>query len=315
MNRLAVISNPKSHRNLHGPAFLCPAQALPFLAGTAAPVTQTELLTALTRFKQQGADILVINGGDGTLRDVLSALWRIDPDWRPALSLVPGGKTNLTAYDVGCVPHGAEGLRRIFDAASHNRLRRHIVTRPVMDIARPDVADQHVCGMFLGAGAFSGATELARNEANAMGLYHGLAVAWTIASVVARNMRSNADGAVPIALSADSVEIFDKDQFILIATTANRIVMGLKPFWGPGGGAIRFTAIDGPPKSLARALLPVLRGRPRRWMLSSGYNSGRADTLTLRLASRFTVDGELFDPGPSGRIEISARRTFDFVYP
>ena len=315
MNRVAVISNPKSHRNLHGSTLSCFAHEPSFVAGMAAPATQSELLTALTRFKEQDADILVINGGDGTLRDALSAMWRIDPDWRPALSLVPGGKTNLTAYDVGCVPHGAEGLRRIFDAARHNRLRRHTVTRPVMDIARPDVTGQHICGMFLGAGAFSAATELARNEANAIGLYHGLAVAWTIASMVVRNMRGGAGGATPLSLNADGVEILNRDQFILIATTANRIVMGLKPFWGAGDGAIRFTAIDGPPQNLARALLPVLRGRPRQWMLSGGYNSGSANTLTLRLASRFTVDGELFDPGPSGRIEISARRTFDFVHP
>lgn len=300
---------------MRGPALRCGGKDFPFLAGIAEPASQTELMAALTRFKQQGVEILLINGGDGTLRDVLSALWRVDPEWRPALCLMPGGKTNLAAHDVGCVRHGADGLRQVLDAAGRNQMRRHRVTRMVMDITRPDFSAEPVCGMFLGAGAFSQATELSRREANAIGLYHGLAVAWTIASMLVRNMSGRGAAAVPLKMDADGVKVLDSDQFIFIATTAHRIVMGLRPFWGAGDGAIRYTAIEGPPKGLARAVWSILRGKPRPWMQAAGYRSGRADKLTIRLSSPFTVDGELFDPGPSGLIEISARRAFDFVRP
>lgn len=315
MNRLAIIGNPKSHRNLRGSALKPDLPKCPFFIGLAEPETQAELLAALTRFKQQGAEILAVNGGDGTLRDVLTALWRIDPAWRPALSLIPGGKTNLAAYDVGCVPHGPGGLQQILDAASQNRLDRHRVSRAVLDITRSDDPGQTICGMFFGAGAFSAATELARHEANALGLYHGLAVAWTIGSMLARNLFSRGGDATPMILTTEAGRVLEGDQFILLATSSQRLVMGLKPFWGDNTGAIRYTAIAGPPAGLARALLPILRGRPKPWMLDAGYHSGSADRLDLQLASPFTVDGELFDPGPSGRIEISAHRRFDFVHP
>jgi len=315
LNRLAIISNPKSHRNLRGPAALRDLSKCDFFAGFAEPGTQAELLATLIKFKQQGANIIAINGGDGTVRDVLTALWQIDPQWQPALSIIPGGKTNMVAYDVGSVTHGPEGLRQILDAASKGLLDRNKVSRPILEITRFDSPAPPICGLFFGAGAFSRGTELAQTQANALGLYHGLAVAWTIMSMVVRTMRGKAGENSVTALTADGALVQDGEQFIMLATSSQRITMGLNPFWGPHTGAIRYTVIDGPPVRLVSALLPVLRGHPRPWMEAAGYRSGSADHLTLRLTSRFTVDGELFDPGPSGLIKLSARRTMDFVHP
>jgi len=315
LNRLAIISNPKSHRNLRGPAALCDLSKCNFFAGFAEPGTQAELLAMLIKFKQQGANIIAINGGDGTVRDVLTALWQVDPHWRPALCLIPGGKTNMIAYDVGSVTHGPEGLRQILDAASKGQLDRNKVSRPVLDIIRPGDSSPPICGIFFGAGAFSRGTELAQSQANALGLYQGLAVAFTITSMLVRTLRGKAGENAVATLTADNIVVQDGPQFILLATSAQRIILGLNPFWGQQAGAIRYTVVDGPPVRLVSALLPILRGRPRPWMEAAGYRSGSADHLTLRLTSRFTVDGELFDPGPSGLIEISARRFFDFVRP
>ncbi len=315
MNRLAIISNPRSHRNLRGPGALSELPQCPYLMGFCEPDSQAELLTALAGFRQQNVSVIAINGGDGTVRDVLTAMWRIDPEWRPALTLIPGGKTNLIANDVGCAPPGPAGLRQILEAASHNRLDRHRVNRPVIDITRTGSPGPPICGLFFGAGAFSRGTELAQVEANALGLYQGLAVAWTIGSMLVRSMRGKAGEATPMALSAGGGTALEGEVFIMLATSSKRIIMGLNPFWGPQTGAIRYTTIAGPPVRLLAALWPVLRGRPRPWMAAGGYHSGSADHLSLRLTSRFTVDGELFDPGPGGMIELSARRTMDFVHP
>ena len=315
MNRLAIISNPKSHRNLRGPLVLRDQPECDFFAGFAEPETQAELLRALINFKQQGADIIAINGGDGTVRDVLTALWQADPDWRPALSIIPGGKTNMIAYDVGSARHGPAGLRQILDAAGKGVLGRNKVSRPVLDIIRPNDPGPPICGMLFGTGAFSRGTELSRAQANALGLYQGLAVALTIASMSVGTLRGT-DGENPVtAVTADGAGVQDGPQFLMLATSSQRIIMGLKPFWGPRGGAIRYTVIDGPPRRLLSALLPVLRGKPKPWMHAAGYRSGSAGHLTVRLTSSFTVDGELFDPGHSGLIELSARRLYDFVHP
>ncbi|HYE52446.1 MAG TPA: diacylglycerol kinase, partial [Azospirillaceae bacterium] len=66
---------------------------------------------------------------------------------------------------------------------------------------------------------------------------------------------------------------------------------------------------------LARALLPVMRGRPRPWMLESGYASGTAGIIEMELEQPFIIDGEVYEPGPGGRIRLTAPRTVDFVVP
>jgi len=49
-----------------------------------------------------------------------------------------------------------------------------------------------------------------------------------------------------------------------------------------------------------------VRGRPRPWMHQAGYASTRADHISLRLSSPVVLDGEVFDPGPHGQVELSA---------
>jgi len=194
-------------------------------------------------------------------------------------------------------------------------LRRNKVSRPVLDIIRPDDSGPPICGMLFGTGAFSRGTELSRAQANALGLYQGLAVALTIASMIIRTLRGTAGENPVTTLTADGAIVQDGSQFIMLATSAQRIIMGLKPFWGPQTGAIRYTVIDGPPRRLLSALLPIMRGKPQAWMQAAGYRSASANHLSVRLTSSFTVDGELFDPGPSGLIELSAHRMFEFVHP
>lgn len=106
MNRLAIISNPKSHRNLRGSALKPDLPKCPFFIGLAEPETQAELLAALTRFKQQGAEILAVNGGDGTLRD-----------WPAAAARLPAGASATVSTSVFQAPQSAHWPAHLLAAA------------------------------------------------------------------------------------------------------------------------------------------------------------------------------------------------------
>jgi hypothetical protein len=84
------------------------------------------------------------------------------------------------------------------------------------------------------------------------------------------------------------------------------------PFWGHDHGAIKLTTIASPAPRFGRAAISVVRGRPRPWMHHAGYASTRADRISLRLTSPIVVDGEVFDPGPHGHVELSAGPVFEF---
>ncbi|RZM32659.1 MAG: hypothetical protein EOP67_26515, partial [Sphingomonas sp.] len=97
--RTGIICNPKSHRNRSSVE-----ATKPFLSGTVlavTPRTQAELAEVLTDFARHGIELLVIDGGDGTIRDVMTAAARVWTGAAPRVAIVPSGKTNALALDLG----------------------------------------------------------------------------------------------------------------------------------------------------------------------------------------------------------------------
>ena len=94
---VGFIRNPKSHRNKgHGEASTLPAHVI-----MAEPLTRAELEDALADFARRKIAVLAISGGDGTIRDVLTCGSPLfGNDW-PALVILPQGKTNALALDLG----------------------------------------------------------------------------------------------------------------------------------------------------------------------------------------------------------------------
>jgi hypothetical protein len=64
---------------------------------------------------------------------------------------------------------------------------------------------------------------------------------------------------------------------------------------------------------LARALLPVLRGRPRPWMSARGYLSRGADAITIATREPLVIDGEFVQPEPDVPVLLRSDREAVFV--
>ena len=65
---------------------------------------------------------------------------------------------------------------------------------------------------------------------------------------------------------------------------------------------------------LPRSLTGILRGKPASFVTEeNGYVSRNAKRVELSADCGFTVDGELFDPEPGRRIEITADQSIRFV--
>lgn len=100
---IAVVTNPRSRQNRRNPKM---AGQLAYLLGqkgeVAQPQSREELEVAARRFRDQGVDLLAINGGDGTAHVVLSAfkqVWGDDP--LPMIALLRGGTMNTVASGIG----------------------------------------------------------------------------------------------------------------------------------------------------------------------------------------------------------------------
>lgn len=315
MQRLAVISNPKSQRNRQG--------ALAAVKGVVdghAHVRHEELWDfselggIIERSVADGVEVIAVNGGDGTVQAVLTELGRRNLNGSaPKLAVLAGGMTNVIAKDVGLDAAPAKGLERLLAGEAIQE-----VSRSLIGFAR--TADEPpFYGMFFGAAGFYQAVKLANDKVRKRGVAGSMASASTLALSIFRLLfgRTGSDDPLyrgePMAIGLDGKLGEETPYLILIATTLDRLILGLSPFWGDDRGTIRYTSIDFPPKRLARALLPVLRGKPSGWMREEGYRSGAACDILLDIKSPVVLDGEIFYPDPDQPIRLTGDRTQTFL--
>ncbi|MCW0210947.1 MAG: diacylglycerol kinase family protein [Achromobacter sp.] len=314
MTRVGLIVNPRSRHNRSGD-FRRRAAAFADLP-QAEPRTTTELTEVLTDFRRRGVRVVAVSGGDGTLREVLTALPAAYGGEAPDIALLPAGKTDLAARVVGRAGQGAAGLRRLLDAARRGALTR--VEWPVLEIAWRDAPERRVRGFLFGAAGFTTGTRIANSHVHRAGFYNATAVALSIAATAAATLFGSRRHALlegeEMIVGVDGAPRRGGRHFLTMATTLDRLVLGLTPFWGEGDKPVRWLDVPAKPPRLMAALLPTLRGRPRPWMIDAGYASGRADEMVVETAQPFVVDGELFEPGARG-IRLSARQRVGFVTP
>lgn len=316
MTRIGVISNPRSRQNLRQLAairqLLETAPRIPHRE----PESPAEIASVLRQFAESGIDLVVVNGGDGTVLSVMTELLNGSRDWVPRLAVLPGGTTNLIAADVGLGREPAEALRRLMrngsDGSALIETKRSVVSLRYAE----DRAPAH--GMFFGTAAFYRGTMLGRDEVHPLGFEKsaaaGLSLLWfLLRAFFSRRGPNPLYRGETMEVRVDGKPIPEPEQFVLLGTTLRRLILGLRPFWGDGPGNLRYTSISFPPRRFGRAILPLMRGRPRPWMASHGYRSGLAEEVTLVTDCPIVMDGEVFPTSRRFPVVIRADHELTFV--
>ncbi|WP_176473057.1 diacylglycerol/lipid kinase family protein [Sphingomonas lenta] len=311
--RVGLISNPRSHRN--STVALAGSDPRPGVVA-AAPRTRAELRDVLTRFAEERIDLLVIDGGDGTVRDVLTCAGDVWGARWPRLAVLPSGKTNALAIDLGTPKEWTldQALAAARDGGTTSRA-------PVV-VERRDGADGAVRGFLFGAGAFVGATALAQRTHRAgafNGVAVGLALSWAVAQTFfgspsgewRRGERMRVRHHERSAPMHDAALASDRASYLFLASTLERLPLGVRPF-GSSRPGLKTLAIDAPPRRMLSAVGPLLGGSEAAWLERAGYHRVDAPSLDLDLDGEFILDGERF---PAGRYRISEGVPLNFVTP
>lgn len=309
---VGVIYNPRSHRNL-GADFdcgLCPHVHI------AQPRERGQLPVALADFAAKGIDLLVINGGDGTVRDVLTCGQAIFGDDWPAIAVLPKGKTNALTVDLG-VPDDWT-LQDAIDALDHgSRVHR----RP-MTVSRADEPGSSVAGFILGAGAFTKATQ-AGQSAHKLGAFDSMVVAVTglwalLQSLFATRSNPWRQGArMRIGLGAADAPMAHSGhgdpamRQLLFASTLERLPAGINPFGALRSG-LKLAAIDQISRRTTALIPLVLTGKIRNGLRERGIHQLAATQFSLAIEDQFILDGEAF---PAGHYRIEQGPELAFVAP
>ncbi len=276
--------------------------------------TPAELTQAIQQFAQRGVQVLVINGGDGTVQATLTALLQ-QPCFAvlPLLAILPSGTTNMTAGDVGIQgsPQRALGKLLAWSRQPQNPVRfikRHIL--------RVETSDACLFGMFFGAGAIIRGIELCHQRLYTLGLRNewapGVATLRILAAIARRDPAYVAPVSMGVGLNRQPSSP-SQDYLVVLVSSLERLFLGLRPYWGCESGALFYTAIRAHPKRVLRALPPLFWGRPNRFGTpDNGYHSHKVNQIQLNLDSQFTLDGELYS-SPEGWVRISPGERLSFI--
>lgn len=303
--RVGIIFNQRAHRNLQG-AGTSPMVGLTF--DRASPRTAGELAAALARFAAGRVDVIVVDGGDGTVRDVITAAHREFGDGLPKLSLVPSGKTNALALDLG-IPRQWT-LENALATIGAGKTRR----RSPIEISRIGRDEPMLRGFLFGAGAFVKATALAQ-RVHRIGAFRGLAVAMSITAAVAQTMLAGRDNpwrrGERMMVDMHDGSRLDQRLYLVIGSTLHRLPLGLKPF-GRVRGGFKLLGIDAPPRRVFASLPALLAGSEAQWLRRAGYHRADVERVTITSDDGFILDGEAF---AGGTLTIARGDPLDFLVP
>lgn len=221
--------------------------------------------TALTAIARVRPRVLVINGGDGTVQAALTELFHGD-HFRgklPPVAVLPNGKTNLIALDLGAVGDPLAALERIVELA-RTGMDDHLVARSLIALTEGEHSNRPVLGMFLGGAGLADTILFCRERIYPLGLPNGLSHAIAgIATLLALVIGIRASflpprpNAVRVSLLRDG-QIAGRFAF-LIVTTLEKLLLGCKP--ASDGRNLKLFAVEQSAWALLRAVFAGLFGQ------------------------------------------------------
>jgi hypothetical protein len=272
---------------------------------------------ALSRFEREGVDLLVVQGGDGTLARVLTEVYEHGAFAKPPLvAPLRGGRTNMSALDIGTRRDPVRALWTLFESVRQGTLARRIVRRPVLRMELPgEGVVQH--GMFFGVGVIHRAIELVHRvlpHGRSQGVFGaGVATSALVAGAALGRSRGilNPD---KLQLRLDGGAATTGEYLLVIASTLQRLFLGMNPFWGLEPAPLRLTAVSPAARSLRRAVPGILRGRPGPHVVpGNGYLSRNLHRAELLVDCGITIDGEMWRPESGRRVLLTASDTVELV--
>jgi hypothetical protein len=309
MTSIALLSNPRSTGNqsllpqvrafcdLHKDIFHYEVEDVAQIACA---------LKTIARIRPQ---VLVINGGDGTVQAALTELYHgghfgANP---PPVAVLPNGKTNLIAHDLGAVGDPIDALERVL-ALVRTDMVPHIVSRELISLTggRGDGNARPVLGMFLGGAALADSILYCRHKIYPLGLpnwaAHGLTFLLGLVSViVGRRSRLLPAKWAPIKVTVTkSGEMQGRFALVMVTTLERLLLKGSMTDGGRSAGAMQLLVIERNLFAILGALLAGIRGRLGRHSMR-GVHLQRGDEIRIEgHRSNIILDGEMFQAN-SGR--------------
>jgi hypothetical protein len=307
---LAVITNRLSTHNRRAEKWIDP-----LLAGEPGVMHIAiedigQVTEAIARCAQANARAIVVNGGDGTAGLIFGALLNGSPYREaPAVALLPGGKTNMTAAAWSLSGHPAAALQSVLAHHRAGTLDTHARQRAVLSVRDGDAPARY--GAFFGAADIVEGILFCRRHIYPMKMPNAASHSAAISMLLWRSLAAGGD-AKPISLRQNEKELPSGKFFVFAATTLDQLILGLRPEppAGAGEGPLMYVSVEHKPMAILRALPDVIR---RKLRPGKGRNVGRANDLCLTFTGAYTIDGEMYETSADRELILDSRDTLRFI--
>jgi len=279
-----------------------------------------EIAKALETIARVKPKVLVINGGDGTVQAALTELYQGGHfgDNPPPVAVLPNGKTNLIALDLGAEGNPLKALERIVELAKHD-LHEHLVDRELIALSDGGKDSKVVLGMFLGGAGLSEFILYCRHKIYPLGLPNAAAHVLTVFAALASVLFGLRGKFLPNRSTPIKVSLIRDGQFqgnfaVLIVTTLERLLLMKRSMRNQNAiGRMQFLAIDQQAGAIIRFLLSVIFGRLGK-NVQKGIHLERGDTIRIEgEGSNVLMDGELFRAQPGHPIVLKSTKAVSFL--
>ncbi|MDO9314966.1 MAG: diacylglycerol kinase family protein [Burkholderiaceae bacterium] len=311
-----LIVNPRSFSASRGLAASASALALSQGAEVVTVDGPASLRAAVESILARRQRTVMMLAGDGTVCAIVDQLSNLLPGaWTPDLLILPGGRTNLTAADLGTGGHALATLKRALSNTADPRRRSVVEERCALRIEQSPAPARH--GFFLSAALIDSATRQChqrRTDRDEHGALTTLSYLLKL-GVLALFGRS---GLECPTLSVDAGERGTQQGRVrlLMATTLMHRKGLFNPYAPRGQGDVRMMSVSRDAPGVWRSLPRLLTGRYSKAMnAEKGYLSGRCEHVQITGLTGYMLDGEPFDADPTRPVTITAGPRLRFLKP
>ena len=278
-----------------------------------------QIAKALEMIARVKPKVLVINGGDGTVQSALTELYHGGhfEGTPPPVAVLPNGKTNLIALDLGAEGSALEALERIVEVAKGD-LSGHIVVRELIALTDGSEGARPVLGMFLGGAGLAETILFCRHKIYPLGLPNGLSHFLAGLAVMFSAIFGLKAAFLPPRSKPVRVSLIRKDELqgifsVLIVTTLEKMLLGARTEKRAAGGRMKFMAVDQSPVAMVRAIFNSVIGHLGRNAIT-GVHLEQGDFIRIdSVKSSVVLDGEVFEANSGAPIVLRSTAPVPFL--
>jgi hypothetical protein len=217
----------------------------------------------------------------------------------PPVAVLPNGKTNLIALDLGVEGDPLEALARIMEVAKGD-LSEHIVVRELIALSDGSEDARPVLGMFLGGAGLAETILYCRHKIYPLGLPNGLSHFLTAIAVIFSTFVGVKASFLPERSKPVSISFIRNGELqgtfaVLIVTTLEKLLLGGQAGNSKQRGLMKFLAVDQAPMAMLKMMAASLRGKLGQTAMT-GVHFQQGDVIRIDSEqSSVVLDGEVFE--------------------